>query len=748
MRSFLWTKKNSILTSFIISYILVFTLPLAVNAFLFNKSMDAVKAKIISVNTNTLNQIYSKTENILYETELSYSMSINNENNKKLLNTASHDKDAIQYLTSAILNTEFQNPIYSNTFNYFMYYKKPRIILTKNSRYTSDLSFNLINDYTDLTCSQVMSMLDQVTEKSVIKISDSLSVLAYPIYETNSSIITGVFSTYFSDSYISALKEELGGYDHNTSFIMVAPDNALLTINESNLESQTLYNATNSYWDIGNNVILSRKSDIANIKYALVSNESAFYHELRYTKSIILVQIILTVVFGIFIIYLSIKNNYTPVKEIVSLISQNSVKDPATNEYELIKNTIDQNIKELLSLRKEQVDTNTLLYKLSIRNILLGNIYTEQEYLECVSKYDFKIYSDDYCVMIIAIDNFEEMFADYSETDDSKSAEHIVKYAIENIITELGNTNNSVVTCELNDKIVCVLNINSGSPKDLALEIQRLIKLYLKVDISAAISSVHKSYAMIPTCYLEANTAMEHIFLSESESIICYDDIPISPTEYTFSLEEEITLIDAIKSGNYDAACKVINSLFDGKSTHSRMDKFIIFDIAGAVLKSIDAANKIYCYDEDVNFDNNLILNEISSHNTFGEARIKLLNIIKQFCDIVNEHKISKNSQLINEIIAYVDDHFQKYDLSVSKIADVLNRNPTYISRHFKEQTGVGLLDYINSKRIEHAKALLAQNLSINDIASMCGFANTPSFIRVFKKYMGVSPGKYRDDLI
>lgn len=746
MHSFLSSKKNSILISLITSYLLIFVLPLAANTILFNKSANAIKAKIMSVTTGTLNLIYSRTENILQETKVTYSTLIHNENIRKLLNTEAHNKEAIQYLSSAILHAEFQNPIYSDDFGYFMYYKKPQIIITKNSRYTPDLSFNLIDDNTGQPCSEVMNMLNEVTEKSVMQISDKFSVLAYPVYDTNSPIISGVFAVYFSNSYILDIKKELKMYD-DASFVITSPNNTLLTINETEIDTKQLYNYSDSYFGTKNNVVLLKKSDIANIKYALVSNESAFYRELRHTKSMMFLQSLFTIICGLCIIYLSIKRNYIPVKEIVHLITPNSANNSNMNEYELIKNTFNKNIKELLSLREERTNMNILLYELSVRNIILGNIYSEQEYLEFVRNNNVKLHSDDYCVIIIHIDNFKEMFADDFEIKDDKSAEHIVKYAINNIVFELGNLNNSMFTCELNNNIVCVLNTNSGNPSELAQEIQKIIKSYLKVDISASISSIHKDYTMIPTCYLEASTAMEHILLTESKSILCYDDLPFNSTEYTFSIEEEITLIDAIKSGNYDAAQQIINSLFDDKSACAGIDRFVIFDVAGAVLKSIDAANKIYCYDEDVNFDNHLILKEISSHNTVDETRIKLLNIIKQFCNIVNEHKISKNSGLINDIIEHVDNNFKNADLGVYQIAEIFKRNPAYISRLFKEKKGISLLEYINYKRIEYSKTLLSQDLSINDIAVMCGFANTPSFIRVFKKYVGVAPGKYRNEL-
>jgi YesN/AraC family two-component response regulator len=71
-----------------------------------------------------------------------------------------------------------------------------------------------------------------------------------------------------------------------------------------------------------------------------------------------------------------------------------------------------------------------------------------------------------------------------------------------------------------------------------------------------------------------------------------------------------------------------------------------------------------------------------------------------------------------------------------------------YISHLFKKQMGIGIVDYINRFRIEKAKELLIDpRLKLNDIAEILGYANDAAFIRVFKKYEGVTPGRYREVL-
>ena len=61
----------------------------------------------------------------------------------------------------------------------------------------------------------------------------------------------------------------------------------------------------------------------------------------------------------------------------------------------------------------------------------------------------------------------------------------------------------------------------------------------------------------------------------------------------------------------------------------------------------------------------------------------------------------------------------------------------------FKTTFGTSVAKYIMAKRISEAKKLLAQGKSVAETAPACGFTDYANFIRVFKKFVGISPGKY-----
>jgi len=79
-------------------------------------------------------------------------------------------------------------------------------------------------------------------------------------------------------------------------------------------------------------------------------------------------------------------------------------------------------------------------------------------------------------------------------------------------------------------------------------------------------------------------------------------------------------------------------------------------------------------------------------------------------------------------------------------IGDKFALTPSYISKLFKEQTKESLPDYINKVRIEMAMQLLKlENATIFDVAQKVGYCNSNVFIRAFKKYQGITPGRFKE---
>ena len=84
-------------------------------------------------------------------------------------------------------------------------------------------------------------------------------------------------------------------------------------------------------------------------------------------------------------------------------------------------------------------------------------------------------------------------------------------------------------------------------------------------------------------------------------------------------------------------------------------------------------------------------------------------------------------------------------DLSLERIARECCLSRAHFARYFKNSTGMPAHKWLQCLRIEHAKQLLqAPDKSLTQIALDCGFADQSHFTRVFKSFVGVTPGIWR----
>lgn len=115
------------------------------------------------------------------------------------------------------------------------------------------------------------------------------------------------------------------------------------------------------------------------------------------------------------------------------------------------------------------------------------------------------------------------------------------------------------------------------------------------------------------------------------------------------------------------------------------------------------------------------------------------------YCMLVRKHSMKDYSPPVQKAIACIDADLAG-DLSLSNLSAALNISGSYLSTLFKKEMGQTLTEFINRRRIDHAKHLLrATRLQIQTVAQHCGIMDVHYFSKVFRKHTGLSPKQYRE---
>lgn len=118
--------------------------------------------------------------------------------------------------------------------------------------------------------------------------------------------------------------------------------------------------------------------------------------------------------------------------------------------------------------------------------------------------------------------------------------------------------------------------------------------------------------------------------------------------------------------------------------------------------------------------------------------------ILRRYCQLVQEHTYPNLKPLINLAVTYIKEHLAD-NLTVKDTAKALTVNANYLSTLFHREMGISFIDFVNKERTEQAAALLMHtNLQVQQIASAVGYNNTSYFAKQFVRFQGVSPSQYR----
>ncbi|ELR98446.1 AraC family transcriptional regulator [Gloeocapsa sp. PCC 73106] len=123
-------------------------------------------------------------------------------------------------------------------------------------------------------------------------------------------------------------------------------------------------------------------------------------------------------------------------------------------------------------------------------------------------------------------------------------------------------------------------------------------------------------------------------------------------------------------------------------------------------------------------------------------------HLLRQYSTSVPTIKVYQKGLAKNKLkqaLEYLQEHLAE-GVTLEAIAQELDISQYYFCHLFKRSMGIPPHKYLNQQRIERAKQLLAkEKLSIAEIGERVGFSNQSHFIKLFRRFIGMTPGNYRE---
>jgi AraC-like DNA-binding protein len=145
-----------------------------------------------------------------------------------------------------------------------------------------------------------------------------------------------------------------------------------------------------------------------------------------------------------------------------------------------------------------------------------------------------------------------------------------------------------------------------------------------------------------------------------------------------------------------------------------------------------------------------VILTEVKNKEIYWElaveSRLKRLLVLlyRNYRDAFPLISYTKPMETVFQVQKYIEENCTG-EISLEKVSKLFYIDKYYLSRLFKETTGFTFKEYLILQRISKAKErLFYTNDTVTKVGSDSGFNNVNHFIRIFKKYTGITPLQYR----
>lgn len=110
----------------------------------------------------------------------------------------------------------------------------------------------------------------------------------------------------------------------------------------------------------------------------------------------------------------------------------------------------------------------------------------------------------------------------------------------------------------------------------------------------------------------------------------------------------------------------------------------------------------------------------------------------------INDGKTPDSKSPIGLVLEYIRKNLTE-DISLRQLSEKACMSTTSFYRFFKREMGMSPIEFVLNEKIRHAKQLLKnREIQVNEVCYLSGFEDSNYFIRIFKKYEGITPKQYQ----
>jgi two-component system response regulator YesN len=286
-------------------------------------------------------------------------------------------------------------------------------------------------------------------------------------------------------------------------------------------------------------------------------------------------------------------------------------------------------------------------------------------------------------------------------------------------------------------------------PEIMVTEVCRRMQLSLQqlfdIDVAFGVSSRTSDPSGMATAFQEAKQALDRSFFDGPPGIYLYSEGQPVEVEAQQKIEQLREAIFDIRTlGDTDRLRQLTNAVTGsvrktGIALTVKFVRALYLDILYHIIELL-RAEKIPI--EKVWVENRTPAEAVSLADNLENACAIIEDLLKRLESYRRLREADRHSHAVELIKKYVADHIYS-KISLEGVSRYVALTPNYVCRLFKRETGETVIAYAQRMKVEAAKSLLLQSRRATDVAEKLCFTSESYFIKVFKKYTGMTTSEF-----
>jgi two-component system response regulator YesN len=401
---------------------------------------------------------------------------------------------------------------------------------------------------------------------------------------------------------------------------------------------------------------------------------------------------------------------------------------------------------ETEALIQQVNDYKPILKEMLLNDLIQGNRFLSTEEFSSLINH-IKINQDcqSYQVGVIELDEKSELCWN-SET------RQMYCFALSNIADELLKNCCPYELCRDTQGRLNILLFSEPMEDNIQLDamsifetIRLTVPKLLGITVSIGIGKPYEHIQQLSLSYKEALYAVKNKLVIGENSVISYEDISDYKLDVNFyPIERKMQLHVSLRISDLQEAERIIRAVFKDIRTNNppgEMARFVSIEIVSSLLEFVSESGGDVksIFGEGFN-----ILEEVQNKKNLDELESWILGLLSRSFSYIGTGRSKRPSKIVEDARKYINENYARYDLKIDEIARNVFVKYGHLCFLFKRETGKTINEYISELRILKAKELIDSGChSISMVAAKVGYADANYFSKCFKKFVGITPGKY-----